>query len=341
VIEFRLTADALGNTRFGYSPLAEVACSLRVLGAGPPGDYVLRPWVREVADSLQTVDMELLGAVAPPGDFAPEFMFAWSTDPAVTIENQLEVLAAIPWDDVYSDIRQVWRDRTPPRCLTDACGDAGSGCRRLADVIWDYWQVAIAPYWTRIRAAIEDDVSYRVRQVLEGGMFGLLQDLHPELTLSDGSLLIDKQHHPDAHYSEGDLTLLPSVFVWPNLILGHETPGRFELTYAARGIGRVWEGLASGTSTSGDPLGTLIGRTRARILRNVDLPMTTTQLARALDQSPGTVSAHLSVLRTNGLLTARRSGRSVLYGRTELGSSIVAATPAPEENDAPAHHTAV
>jgi DNA-binding transcriptional ArsR family regulator len=340
VIEFRLTANALGNTRFGYSPLGEVACSLRVLGAGPPGAYALRPWIREVTNALQTVDMELLRAVVPPGHFAPEFMFAWSTDPAITIENQLESLAATAWDEVHHDIQQVWRDRPPPRCLTDACRDTDSGCRRLADVIWDYWQVAIAPYWSRMRAAIEDDVSYRVRLVLESGMFGLLSDLHPEVTLRDDTLLIDKPHHADATYPDGDLTLLPSVFVWPNLILGHETPARFELMYAARGIGRVWEGLASGASTSSDPLGALIGRTRARILRCVDLPMTTTHLARALDQSPGSVSAHLSVLRANGLLSARRSGRSVLYGRTELGSSIVAVSPTPEKTDAADRDTA-
>ena len=29
------------------------------------------------------------------------------------------------------------------------------------------------------------------------------------------------------------ITLLPSVFTWPNLIIGHEAPDEFNLTYAA------------------------------------------------------------------------------------------------------------
>lgn len=53
--------------------------------------------------------------------------------------------------------------------------------------------------------------------------------------------------------------------------------------------------------------------------------MTTTQLARELGQSPGTISQHLSVLRRNGLLDSWRSGRSVLYRRTAIASSVIAA----------------
>jgi DNA-binding transcriptional ArsR family regulator len=119
----------------------------------------------------------------------------------------------------------------------------------------------------------------------------------------------------------------PSVFTWPNLIIGHEAPDEFSLIYAARGVGRVWEGLPSTASPMGD-LDTLIGRTRAAILFRLDVPMTTTQLARDLHQSPSTVSEHLTVLRGNGLLISWRAGRGVLYRRTPLASSLVAASEA-------------
>jgi DNA-binding transcriptional ArsR family regulator len=75
-------------------------------------------------------------------------------------------------------------------------------------------------------------------------------------------------------------------------------------------------------------LDSLIGRTRAAILRRLDVPLTTTQVARDLHQSPSTVSEHLTVLRGNGLLISWRAGRGVLYRRTPLASSLLAASEA-------------
>jgi DNA-binding transcriptional ArsR family regulator len=89
----------------------------------------------------------------------------------------------------------------------------------------------------------------------------------------------------------------------------------------------VWEGLPSTANLMAD-LESLIGRTRAAILRRLDVPMTTTQLARDLDQSPSTISEHLTVLRGNGLLVSWRAGRSVQYRRTPLASSLMAASEA-------------
>ena len=111
------------------------------------------------------------------------------------------------------------------------------------------------------------------------------------------------------------------------MIIGHEAPDEFSLTYAARGVGRVWEGLASIANPMAD-LDSLIGRTRAAILRRLDVPMTTTQVARDLHQSPSTVSEHLTLLRGNGLLISWRAGRGVLYRRTQLASSLMAASEA-------------
>jgi len=91
-------------------------------------------------------------------------------------------------------------------------------------------------------------------------------------------------------------------------------------------------GLAIDSQPDGD-LDSLIGRTRAAILRRLDVPMTTTQVARDLQQSPSTVSEHLTVLRGNGLLISWRAGRGVLYRRTPLASSLMAASEAQGKSD--------
>lgn len=53
--------------------------------------------------------------------------------------------------------------------------------------------------------------------------------------------------------------------------------------------------------------------------------MSTTQLARELRQSRASVNEHLAVLRNAGLLTSRRSGRSVLYRQTPMAEYVIGA----------------
>jgi DNA-binding transcriptional ArsR family regulator len=324
MIEFHLSVDALGKTRFAYSPLAEVASSLRLLGEGRQA-YVMVPWLRDVRGSLERLDFELLRTLAPPGRWAPDFLFAWSYNPAITIEQQLDAMSRLPGGQIRDDLRGTWKDSTVPPNLEELLDDEEALPGRVSDLIFDYWQVAIAPYWQRIRSVLDDDVAYRGTKAFSDGIFSMFTDLHPEITLVDRVLKIDKPQHSDASYRGTQITLLPSVFTWPNLIIGHEAPDEFSLTYAARGVGRVWEGLPSTASPMGD-LDTLIGRTRAAILLRLDVPMTTTQLARDLHQSPSTVSEHLTVLRGNGLLISWRAGRGVLYRRTPLASSLLAAS---------------
>ena len=74
----------------------------------------------------------------------------------------------------------------------------------------------------------------------------------------------------------------------------------------------------------GDRLAALLGRSRATILTLVHIPMSTTQIARSVGQSAGSVNQHLTVLRESGMVTSWRSGRSVLYRQTALGGSLVA-----------------
>lgn len=322
MIDFKLSIEALGNTRFGYSPLAEVASSLRLLAT--PSGFVMQPWLSDVAGQLGSVDLGLLQAIAPPGPWAPDFLFPSSTDPAVTIEHQLDTLAATPADEIRSVLEQGWLDQGMPQVLVALLAQPRPGAV-IADAIWEYWQVAVAPYWPRIRAVLDDDVSYRGGRALAQGILCVFDDLHPEVSRVDRLIRVDKPHHASGVYEGDQITLVPSVFLWPGLVVGEEGANCFTLTYAARGVGKVWEGLPVGEAADND-LGALLGRNRAAILRRLDVPMTTTHLARELGQSPGTVNQHLTVLKRNGLLSSWRSGRSVLYRRTALASSIIAAS---------------
>jgi DNA-binding transcriptional ArsR family regulator len=331
LIHFKLSLDVLGNTRFAFSPLAEAGCSLLILANRRP-THLHNPWLRQVRPRMTEVDLELLSAVAPPGRWVPSWLFPRPAGPQVTLESQLEVLAATPTASLEEDLIRAWEGRQLPDRARDLLAAGGRAAGLLAEAIQQYWTVAIAPYWPRMSAVLEDDVAFRATLTMTGGLFDLLTDLHPEISLrADEHLLsIDKPQHADATYEGAVLTLVPSIFVWPRLIVGHSRPGAFELTYAVRGVGRAWDSVDQAVRTT-DRLGALLGRTRAAILTLVEVPMSTTQIARGLGQSPASVSQHLSVLRDSGMVTSRRKGRSVLYQQTALATSLVAASRAPTQ----------
>ena len=100
-------------------------------------------------------------------------------------------------------------------------------------------------------------------------------------------------------------------------------PNRYALVYPVSGA------LADTGSTpaGADGLARLIGQNRARVLRLLDEPRSTTQLAALTGLPLGAVSGHLRVLLEAGSVLRRRAGREVLYWRTSLGDALAASAP--------------
>jgi DNA-binding transcriptional ArsR family regulator len=322
VITFQLSGEVLGRTRFAFSPLSEVTHSLRLLGR-PHLTHLHARWLHLTRSRLSGVDLPLLLAVTPPGKWIPSCLVPIAETTRVTIEEQLTDLTHLPPEGLMADLAQIWGDRPRPACLTDLMEAGARGPGILAERLWEYWTVAIAPHWPRICAVLEADVAFRMGALAERGLFALLDDLHPEAIVQGHDLLVNKPHHADATYRATQLVLTPSVFGYPNLTLEDGEPGAFGLAYPAHGVGRVWEGLEPPDHETDNQLAALFGRTRAAILERAALPVTTTQIAREFGQSPGSVSEHLTVLKANGLLSSRRTGRSVLYWQTPLAQSMI------------------
>ncbi len=328
MIELELSPEALGNARFAFSPLAEVGTSVRLLGAPRP-HHLHTPWVRGVRDRLAGVDLGLLQAIAPPGMWAPDFLFPRPAAAHANLEAQLTDLLTLSPERLRADLDAVWSERAMPRRARELYDDPVRAPALIAEAVWDYWDAAIAPYWPRMCGVLEDDVSFRASRSVNGGLYDLLAGLHEDVSLDGNRMLIDLPKHDDAKHAGVSLVLVPSVFVWPRLVMSHHRPQEFEITYAARGVGRLWESVDV-PEPAGDRLAALLGRGRARILSSLSVPMSTTQLARALGQSPGAVSMHLSVLREAGMVESRRAGRSVMYRQTPLGLSVVAVSTSPD-----------
>ncbi len=82
----------------------------------------------------------------------------------------------------------------------------------------------------------------------------------------------------------------------------------------------MWE---SEPPQMGEPLRAALGRGRASVLKSLVVPSTTTELARVLGASPGSVSQHLSRLRRAGLVEPHRVGRRVYYRLSSSGESLL------------------
>jgi DNA-binding transcriptional ArsR family regulator len=277
--------------------------------------------MHEVKDKIDPEQLELLNALMPPKVYTPDFASPPPHSPLAQLEDELEEVLATPPDQVRREIRYAYRERSIPQILEPLLDDPSSALPRLVEAIRGYWDVALEPYWDRLRALLEGDVLYRARQMADGGARLLFSDLHPELTFDDEILRVKKPWSDEIALDGRGLLLVPSAFIWPALSWITASPWQPTVVYPARGVGALWD---PGASAAPDGLAELMGTRRAAVLAALDAPRSTTELARRLELSPASVSQHLAVLRDAGLVQASRVRRVVLYARTPRGQALVA-----------------
>jgi DNA-binding transcriptional ArsR family regulator len=147
----------------------------------------------------------------------------------------------------------------------------------------------------------------------------LFDDLHPSVAWRDGVLEIDKPHEAKVMPAGSGMILIPAVFDWPGVAVIHDEAYRFTLSYSPRGIANIWEAEVPTTGAMDD----LIGGTRADILRVLEVPMTTSEIATRLRLTPAAVSQQLGLLRRAGVVDAHRQGRGVYSKLTPQGKKLL------------------
>ncbi|MFF0741751.1 ArsR/SmtB family transcription factor [Streptomyces sp. NPDC004111] len=314
-IEF--TVEDVTRTRFALSPLWEVVASVRVLkGADRHGLH--RRWSTQVRPILETAKLDLgplFDLFAVPAYAIPGVLVPAPTTPQPSLEVELAVLRATPPE----------RLRTRTAGTTEAMAalqaDPERQLARLTDIITAYWEVALAPFWPRLRALLEGDIQHRATLFTEGGTQALLDGLEPRLAWESEVLRLPNPYpRPACRLNGRGLLLVPSGFTWPRVVAAlADDEALPTLRYPARGIGSLWNPPAAVCS---DALAGVLGRTRARLLSELTAPASTTELAHRLGITPGGASQHLTAMRAAGLVGAHRTGRVVLYARTGLGEDM-------------------
>jgi DNA-binding transcriptional ArsR family regulator len=325
MIELRMAPGDFAQLRFAYSPLSEAVHSLYMLHTGRVNP-LHRRWAETAREQLHVLDTTLLRAIVPPGGecLTPPLDLGGTN----TIEHQLQLLADWPPSALRAELETLWRGHPMPAAAREVIADGPAGARRVAVALGTYWNIAIAPHWDKMRAVLDADIAYRAQQVTLGGISALLKDLHPQLEFKQSTIRINKNGARNYDLEGNGLLLIPSVFAGSCLMFDPGSLGLPTMSYLPRGLGTVWDSSAT-TPSAEDPLTALIGNSRTAILRNAELPRTTTDLARELSLSGATISVHLSILKRCGMVTSWRSGSRVLYQRTPLGSSILSAVMQP------------
>ncbi|MCR8577587.1 ArsR/SmtB family transcription factor [Streptomyces sp. Isolate_219] len=323
-VNLHFGADDLLRIRFAVSPLCETHEAVRTLRHADRHGYHT-PWLRRMRETLAGLDLTplwLFMPSSPPGGYTPDFLGRPPDTPMAGFDEELAQLRATDPALARAEMAKSLAGR--PEAAESARGraalaDPARAVQELADVTERAWRALLAPDWPRLRALLEAEIAYRSRQLAGGGLQRLFADLHPRLSWSGDTLTV-RTRTDFAQMQDLDgrgVLLLPSVFVWPDVVSGFDPPWQPTVIYPARGIGGLWT-----EPETGPALARLLGANRAAVLAALDAPSTTTALAHRLGLAPSSVSGHLSVLRDAGLLASRRHGHQVLYERTPLGIAL-------------------
>ncbi|MFC8584728.1 DUF5937 family protein [Streptomyces sp. NPDC057217] len=320
--ELSFSAADLAQTRFAVSPLWEVVTSFRVL-AQRSDSAPHRRWAAQVRPRIVRagLDRGRLAALVPAHGFLADFLNPTPAGPFPTLGAELDAVRRTPTGQVREDLRKLAVEGGGGGRLQSLYDDPEAVLPKVADEIETYWELALAPYWARVQKVLEADVFHRARQVAEHGSARVLSELHETVRWDDGTLRLVRRHCALTRDQVGSgLLLVPSVFAWPRILTRSVHPDPPQLAYPARGFGTVWEPR---TTAATDAVAAVLGRSRTLLLAALDTPASTTQLATHSGLSAAGVSQHLIALRNAGLVTAHRSGRSVLYARTSVADQLL------------------
>jgi DNA-binding transcriptional ArsR family regulator len=329
LIRINLTVDDLARVRMAPSPLWETVCSFGVL-MGPNSHSVHAPWARRARRALRGVDLSPLLAVVGVGGRCPDYLSPPPDAARAAFRDELERLGATPPEVVRAEVGSLMRDEAQlldrlPRekeRMLGVMADPEGSLERLVDALDRYHELAIAPYWTRMREHLEGDVLRRAQALAIGGAETFFSNLDPGVAYDRGVLSLDRPRDVSIRAGGRGVTLVPCVFSWPDVLTLLAPRYRPTLAYAPRGVAALW---TSRPASNGSAIDAAMSPTRASVLKGCLAPQTTTQLAQELGLSPAAVSAHLSRLKVAGLIDSHRKGKRVFYRLSGAGEALLEA----------------
>ncbi|MFE6964374.1 DUF5937 family protein [Agromyces sp. NPDC057679] len=316
MLSYVLNETDVAAVRFGISPLCELGLSLRAIR--DPARFPLQlPWLRRTEAARAELDLDALTALIDERLWTPDFLNPRPTSPLTRLDDEMAALRAISPAEFERDLVGVHGH--VPEVFA---GSPRAAIRRLADALDELWAATFEPYWPRMRAVLEADVVYRGRQIAQQGLATMLNGISGTVDYEGGVVRV-RLKDPNERVQPIDglgLTLVPTMFTRRGSApIGDGPP---MIMYPARGQGALWEAEHVANPAA---VAAVLGETRARLLSALGDPASSTELGVRFGVTASAVNQHLRVLRDAGLVVSTRYGHSVLYLRSELGASLLAA----------------
>jgi DNA-binding MarR family transcriptional regulator len=302
-------------------PLWEICASLHRFQTRQ-GRWAYAEWYRSARTRLHAAHLTrtlrtLLLPLVPRAAYFPDFL----TPPEATegLDAGLDAILATPQRRVLEEVAILdhtsgapsWAPRLAERGLRE----------ELVQAIRTYHDTVIAPHTDHVQARIEAERSAHARAVLDHGIEGILKNLGPCLRWRHPVLHTVYPEDRDLYLNGRGLLLVPSYFCWGNPVtFGHPALDPVLIYSLSHEPHRT---ALPGDLASGSPLATLLGRTRAAVLRTVATGATTGELARAVGVSASSASQHATALRDTGLIVSHRHATCVLHTLTPLGATLL------------------
>ncbi|MCX5252112.1 winged helix-turn-helix domain-containing protein [Streptomyces sp. NBC_00201] len=269
--------------------------------------------------SLPQQQMHLVRALAPPRGSFPDFL-----NPAEASQGLSEGVQAI-----LGTSRRRLREEmnvltVAPAWLRPLADGEPTALETLGQAVHGYFDAALTPYWSAVRAQIEADRAVRARDMLRGGVDALLSALGPSMRWRPPVLETVYPLDRDLRLDGRGLLLVPSVFCWQAPITLTDPRLPPVLVYPVARTHHWWSPQrASGQTRT--TLERLLGHGRAAVLRALEDGCTTSEAARRAGVTAATASEHVRILREGELAASVRDRNTVLHVLTPLGLTLLRA----------------
>ncbi|WP_344316818.1 ArsR/SmtB family transcription factor [Streptomyces javensis] len=300
------------------------------------GRWAYADWYRTTLErvhkrGLNRLLREVLLPLFPRAVYFPDFLTPSQSEHG--LEAGLESILGTPRHRVERELALFTHIVGAPPWAGRLTGIAGR--EELVRAIRTYYEAAVAPCDDPLRARTEAERAARARDLLDGGVHGMLAGLGPTMRWRPPVLYVDYPAEHDLRLNGRGLRLVPSYFCWrtPVTMANPELPPvlfypllRASSPTAAEPHARPHGPAGPDAPTA--PLTALLGRTRATVLcaAAAGAGATTGELARAVGVSVSSASKHATVLREAGLLSSSRYAASVLHTLTPVGASALRAS---------------
>ncbi|ONI72121.1 hypothetical protein BWI15_18770 [Kribbella sp. ALI-6-A] len=314
MLTLHLTARDLSRTVVVRMPSAmQELCSAGRRLNQPHQPAYLASWNAQTRAGLRPVMLPYLDLCGVPR-WAPDFLtpIVNSSDFASALDRVIET----PTETLRAElVPRIEAGQLPGRTAELATG-SDQARRRLRAAALAFHELAVAPYWSEITAAVYADRVARGSLIVDQGIDRVLSTLSPLLHWRSSTLSYECPGGSDIDLTPNGrgVTLVPSYLQpVPTFVDVGDEP--VVIVYP---IGKPSHDLSSIK-----PLADLLGRTRAAVLHAVASTPNTTGLADQVGISPASASQHTAVLRSAGLITTHRTGPAVRHTLTPLGRSLL------------------